>query len=492
MAKIKALLRELNKALKTNDYTKFLDLIRSDTKCLRHKFGPENRTLLHHLCAVNVRKINFGGGSLENIESDEEDEKVEKKDEFEIDEDAFIEMLDTFISEFDCDLNVRDKQGNTPLHYATSTDNERVASLLLDFEETIPDLPNSRGNTPLEIAAHNQFSAIEKLLLQASNQQVHNQEIPEGMDIKKFQRANKEAIVDLGPLKPLKSEKPSAYEAIESTLFIQNEAMRKQFEGVFKVAYESEILRPMLNLMGLCALKGTITQSRRITLFMEYQQLQELKKEASEDDLDLYAFALKQKEKELGKRFKIICVDAPDVGSLKPLAAEPRGLYTHKNSVFAATEGLDLYGVLAVILHESSHFGIDHLFKNSSAPYPKGFDIHQRKERFQKIVQTTKENLTQILSSVSSEEELAAYNAIQTVFTAYPKEEWDIELIVRVPQIIALLGPEKGPQWLQKNTPELLEYYLTVINPAIMGYLAEYDASKYLSDPHSLLAAKVL
>lgn len=479
MAKIKTILKELTESLKTNDYTKFLDLIRQDPKCLRMKFGTENQTLLHRLCALNIGKINFGKNFTleENSSTDDEDPELQ-----DIDEDAYIAMLDALIEEFDADLNIRDKKGNTPLHYAVYSDNERVVKLLLEFEDTEEDAENNAGVSALQIAVSKRFLSIEKLLLDANKQQINEQEIPYGLTIKEHQKHNKKSIIDLGPLTNLTSPHPTAVEAIESSLYIQDSELRKKFPGQWKELTQIEVLRPMINLLGLCVKRGTVAESRRVTLFKEYQQLKV--KPPEKDFQDIYDEGLKRIEKELGMKFKIICVDAEDVGSLKPFSHEPRGLYTNKNSVFAATKGLEINDVIGLIMHESSHFTMQQLFKNSAKPYPKSESV--LKLKYGTVVEVTRENLNTMLAAVTNEQEEAAFNVINNVYRVYPTNEWEAELIVRVPEIMGLLGPDAGQTWLQKNTPELYNYYETVVNPAISNYLQDHHFSKYFFNPDSL------
>ncbi|KTC91790.1 MULTISPECIES: ankyrin repeat domain-containing protein [Legionella] len=476
MAKIKAILKEFTESLKTNDYTKFLALIRQDPKCLRNGFGTENKTLLHYLCAINIEKINFGKNFDSEVDKTLDQEEMDWQD---IDEDAFIAMLDGLIDEFDCDLNIRDKKGNTPLHYATYSESERVVKLLLEFEDTEVNAENKAGTTALQIAVSKEFSSIEKLLLDVSKQQISEQEIPQGLSVREYQRLNKKSIIDLGPLTPLKSDKPTAIQAIESSLYIQDSKLREQFAGQWDEVAQNEVLIPLINFLGLCVTRGTVDESRRLTLFKEYRQIKETPPE--EEYQDIYDLALKKIEKELGMKFKIICVDAEDVGSLKPFSHEPRGLYTNKNSVFAATRDLEINGVLGLIMHESSHFTMHQLFKNSAKPYPKN-DL-ELQQKYEKIVEITKDSLKTMLTGLADEQDEAAFEIINNVFKVYPQNEWEAELIVRVPEIMGSLGPDAGQKWLQKNSPELYGYYENVVNPAISNYLQDHNAAEYLFNP---------
>lgn len=70
MAKIKTILKELDNALKSNDFTKFLALIRKDPKCLKDRFDKDRITLFHKLCGLDINKLKYDS----SYDSDEEDE----------------------------------------------------------------------------------------------------------------------------------------------------------------------------------------------------------------------------------------------------------------------------------------------------------------------------------------------------------------------------------------------------------------------------------
>lgn len=466
MASIKQVIKELENALKTNNFDEFIRLVKEDTSVLNKPFQKDNIKLLHKLCSINI-------GQLNQDEKDNEDEM------YKVTEQSYLTMLEQLLDDIDFNFNVTDAHGDTPLHYAVYTKNKSMVELLLKYEDTNIEQTNKNGNTPLAIAVENKLVEIEKLLLNEANNQIEEVDIPENMSIKEYQRHKKKSIIDLGAMGDVTNEKQEAYQKVESTLYFENKKQGEEFKGVLKKASNDAVLGPMIAMLGLCAARGTIAENRRLTLFNTMSSLNQMHSE-SEISKSEYEEAVEKIQKELGKKFKVICVDADDVTMLRPLVTEARGLYTNNNTIFIATNGLAANDIFATMMHESSHFIINQLFKNTSNPFPPGERNNNLKMAFEKIVKKTKYDLEAMKENINIKQDIA-YNIIHNVFLKYDKQEWAAELIVRVPQIIAQFGPRKGYQWLEKHTPELLRFYQQEITPKINEYLNEHQASLYIS-----------
>ncbi|KAI0424748.1 hypothetical protein F5Y09DRAFT_353104 [Xylaria sp. FL1042] len=72
-------------------------------------------------------------------------------------------LLDT--DQVDADVNCKDKNDRTPLHYAVNNNNSDLVQLLLDTGQTDVDCEDKGGRTPLCYAAFNNNNDIAKLLL---------------------------------------------------------------------------------------------------------------------------------------------------------------------------------------------------------------------------------------------------------------------------------------------------------------------------------------
>lgn len=75
------------------------------------------------------------------------------------------EIVNLLLSHPKIDVNSRDNQSNTPLHFSASCDCTAVTQLLLQRTDINPNIQNSGNNTPLIIAAEKHFANTIKLLL---------------------------------------------------------------------------------------------------------------------------------------------------------------------------------------------------------------------------------------------------------------------------------------------------------------------------------------
>ena len=79
------------------------------------------------------------------------------------------ELLQTYLSALDCDLNQRDAFGNTPLIYATRSGNVRTSQLLVRALKRYGlsvDVANTKGFTPLILAWKQRHLLCAKLLIE--------------------------------------------------------------------------------------------------------------------------------------------------------------------------------------------------------------------------------------------------------------------------------------------------------------------------------------
>ena len=85
---------------------------------------------------------------------------------------CWLEMTRMLVEQYHCDMNARDAQGQTTLHYAvsffgpdTSKDQMEVAAYLVSTKNCNLDGEDKYGNTPLHLACQNGNSDMVKLLL---------------------------------------------------------------------------------------------------------------------------------------------------------------------------------------------------------------------------------------------------------------------------------------------------------------------------------------
>lgn len=197
----------------------------------------------------------------------------------------------------------------------------------------------------------------------------------------------------------------------------------------------------------------------------------------------LYILALAAKNQHKGshsyakpkKELKVIVYDDNSMKYLSknvPVIEDAGGLYSHKSTIYSAHDRPQ------TIYHEATHMVVQEVMRNAARPYPA--NDNSLKTVFDQVVSQVQNNLTNIKNASLSDKEKVAYKAIEVIFSEYKKPQWDIELIVKVPEVLSILGYDDGYRWLKKNTPTLLEYYKNKFMPACMNYLAEQNAEQYL------------
>jgi len=97
---------------------------------------------------------------------------------------------------------------------------------------------------------------------------------------------------------------------------------------------------------------------------------------------------------------------------------------------------------------------------------------------FDVVLEKTIERMEQYTPQSSDE---ARAKALIMHVKGYNQFQQNAELIVRVPQIIAALGNEKGKDWLQQQVPELLDYYENVFNREIEIYCKEQNIEQFIT-----------
>lgn len=143
-----------------------------------------------------------------------------------------------------------------------------------------------------------------------------------------------------------------------------------------------------------------------------------------------------------------------DVTSYK--STEGRCRYD-EGRIFIAAK-LEHHELLGNIAHEITHLAIQILYKNACKPY----GVDEDASNYIKI----KEACAQLDFSMLDK-------IISLAFTAYGQVDWDAELIVRVPHILAKYGNEFGLALLQKQVPDLLNYCNQVVIPACNSFITK-------------------
>lgn len=360
-------------------------------------------------------------------------------------------------------VNIVDAYGFNPLHhtiyhYGSSLEdtkapqqkmeNENYSKIIDLLLETNVDLDaKTHGNkSALSLAVHYNLVDIE-MKLRKCGVSLNNISIPNDQTIKQFQRTQKNIIISQGPLTPLVegTGTPTVIEAIESSVYFENEKLREIFKGKLADIYFSlNDIKPLFDVMALSAM--------------------------GHHDAGINK----------NKRFKVIVASEGSISRLKVLTTqETSGLYiSNQNTAFAASgkKGISLSSTLGTILHESTHFVMNEVFKNNSHPFFKD-DLEAKKE-WEAII----DDIASRYQGFSQDDvnSKKAYRAIESVFTNYKPSQYSVELAVKIPEIIAELGVETSKRWLGSNVLNLVKFYKQRINPQLRQYLKSHNAYEKL------------
>ena len=103
----------------------------------------------------------------------------------------------TFLGTSAVNVNLQDKDDQTPLHCAASSDNEAVVKLLLETSRVEVNLTDENGLTPLHLAASSGKEAVVKLLLETARVEVNLTDENGETPLHLAARSGKEAVVKL-------------------------------------------------------------------------------------------------------------------------------------------------------------------------------------------------------------------------------------------------------------------------------------------------------
>lgn len=407
--KVKAeLLRLFNDCMQHNNYEALLDYCYDNkaSKVQNYQFSYSKSqpagSILHALCSIPMIL--------------DEDSAVN------FDYEEYIDAVDSFINmyeEEELDVDIEDSEGNSPLYSALKAGCKRLAKLLISVYEADVFQENKLGFCPFDyITDRTKFDdELERLAINALGHKINEVEIDIDSTLSEHKKRIKSRMQAHGPLSEVpKNQRVKPHNLIESVIFFENPENKAFFQGKLESLYQNLVMKPLMDILAL---------------FVRSEE-----------------------------GFKIFIVDGPDVSNVKPTEKNTEGYYINgKNSVFVAgkiNKGVDY--IVSCIVHESCHYVANKLYQNHANPFFDG------DEDGIKVWAEAAQEVFNMLNSGNKWEDLdndeyVCMKLLEDVFTAYNQKEWLTELVVRVPQIISLIGPEKGLHWLRENTPLLLNAY---------------------------------
>ena len=79
-----------------------------------------------------------------------------------------VEVVQTLVSEYNCDPNAQDNDGNTPLHEASRCRKPVVVKYLVNLPCCDPNILNDDKETPLHLALRKQHWRLSKVILKSA------------------------------------------------------------------------------------------------------------------------------------------------------------------------------------------------------------------------------------------------------------------------------------------------------------------------------------
>lgn len=183
------------------------------------------------------------------------------------------------------------------------------------------------------------------------------------------------------------------------------------------------------------------------------------------------------------KFFKTVLTKEERLGNLVFTSSSSFGAYTTKNTLFVAMgdESQTVISNIPIIFHEASHFVAWEVMQNLCRPYRA--EDTKNSNSFPTIVQLTLSRAHQLSQELDfdnlSPEEVAVWGFFLTRFE-YHESRHEAELFVVFAQTIAVLGYERGCQFIESRFPEFFNFYKDTFYPECIAYLRDHQVQKYL------------
>lgn len=402
--------------------------IQAAPRRLQIRFGSETKTLLLHLCAI--------------VPSSAEESQL------------IIKALQQFLQYDNTASRIydTDKQGNTVIHLAIKANHLDLLRVLLNSINYLSHFRkvNKQGESPVALARnlwrHDVGALVEhhivaKMLPEEEAGRILT--FDDYINIRQQQLISKSSV-NHGPV-----EISEPGRVISSAIFCENEGVSADIYAheLMKLC-QNGLIRPILELIALC-IRGKHKEDP-VQYILSDSGNMESENLALHADILAYAKAEKKAEDKLSVFF----FDIENMASIFLVKSEDTictGSYFPRNfSISLAIKGSSKEEILQDLVHEFCHCVAHVVYNNKCKPY-EFYDS----DDFESIVSELREEFKKRQPDYYDK----AFFTIATVFSAYPEEQQAAELIVRVPEIMTLLGYEAGSAWLQKYTPRLFVYY---------------------------------
>jgi len=388
-----------------------------------------------------------------------------------------------------------DEEGNTILHYAVLRDYHSVTEEVVRKGVDV-NLKRKDGATALHLAVDHSPYYISTLLINKNADVNAKQKLKEGIEVTALSRAifydnaplvfallKSGAVVDYYSLQMAKEKSESApdiYEAVAAPVEKRKAAIIEKGPIWSKLDEADRPENPILKII----LSHIYTENSQYD-----QQIAQRFKGIMESDnatlkplLNIVAYAMKGAHRPDHHPLQIIVGEENTVESLVK-REHTVGYYDKDNTIYCA--GLSsAEKCVGGILHESQHFTDQLVFGDTDKPYMTEGNFRQMQEDVSKRTPTLPEQ--------TPEEKLIKSSFSTALSEHYEKNERDAEFLVKVPEVIGILGVEKGIHWLQEQQPGLLGYYQHRHARTCNAYIVEHGVKEaLLGNPHRFYSLPV-
>ena len=338
--------------------------------------------------------------------------------------------------------NLADVNGTTALHIACEMNDDDIAILLLN-KKANPAAVNTNGKTPFSLAIDRKNQSILTAMLMKEYEltdddllQAKNVDSDIHQFLKKPFIARRNEIMQRGKFGLFPEERHSL-QSLFNRIYVENVQLQADIIRRLEMIYgnQNPIMKPLLDLVLLAA--------------------------EGKHDAGIQS----------GKKLKIIMTHHENINDLTAESQGAKGIYNASNTAYVAGFHGDKRKSLSSMLHELKHFADAQIFGASNPPYYPQHEAH-----FNAVKKKLNENSEHFMANKLQDakpEDVLIYQSIHAVFTDYDAKEQDDEILVKVPEIIGLLGVNKGYKWLEEHEAGLLKYYEFRFNPVCVRYLDE-------------------
>lgn len=274
--------------------------------------------------------------------------------------------------------------------------------------------------------------------------------------IKCFRREKKQRLINTYPSDTQKIASRKAVDILMQVCYLEEENRYDELRNYLNELYAHPLFQVMIDFLAVSALGKFNDHQEGLLNVLSFNQ-------TTKPDFKIIAF-----------RDSISTLFKSGIRSNNLLL----GNYTHNKSIYLTTKNRSIHDIVKTIMHEATHYICLKLFNNVN-PF-EASDI-ESKNKLSTIFQyeVSKEPYLRQYT----DEDYVALQRFDAITARYQPDDYLSEFIVRVPEIMVLLGPQRGYQWLEQNRHGLLQFFEQHVVSKMKELLQQRQANQYLNSP---------